>query len=111
MTRSQSQISFHDLTFLDELPTQRDVRSRLEVFLKTTHAAKQRAEIEVGCLTEEHRVYPYNLVTDADRRRIKIRSVKHVQRLRTETIIVFSKRKSFTVRGHGNLLMQSNGKP
>jgi len=85
MTRSQSTIPFHNLTFHDDMPKQRDVEKRLNAFLKTIRESAQRAEIEAGRMTDEDRVYSYDIVTDADMRRIKMRSVKYVERLRAST--------------------------
>ena len=85
MTQSQSKIPFHDLTFYDDLPKLRDVEARLKTFLKTARERAQRIEIEAGRMTEEDRVYPYDLVDDADMRRIKIRSVRYLERLHSST--------------------------
>ena len=85
MPRSQSTIPFHNLTFHDDMPKQRDVEKRLDAFLKTIREAAQRVEIEAGRMKDEDRVYSYDIVTDADMRRIKMRSVKYVERLRAST--------------------------
>ena len=85
MTQSQSKIPFHDLTFYDELPKLRDVETRLKVFLKNIREKTQRAEIEAGRKTEEDRVFSYDIVDDADMRRIKIRSVRYLERLHSST--------------------------
>lgn len=75
MTQSQPKIPFHNLTFHDDLPKMRDVEARLKTFLETTRKRAQRVEIEVGRSTEEGRVFPYDLVDDADMGRIKRRAV------------------------------------
>ena len=85
MTRSRTTIPFHDLTFHDDLPKLRDVEKRLKAFLKTTRETAQRAEIEAGRMTDEDRVYPYDIVDDADMRRIRMRSVKYLERLHAST--------------------------
>lgn len=85
MTQSQSKIPFHNLTFHDDLPKLRDVETRLKVFLKTIREKTQRAEIEAGQKTEEDRVFSYDIVDDADMRRIKIRSVRYLERLHSST--------------------------
>lgn len=85
MPRSHSTISFHNLTFHDDLPKLRDVEKRLRALLKTTREAAQRAEIEAGRMADEDRVCPYDIVDDADMRRIKMRSVKYLERLQAST--------------------------
>ncbi|MEP4198822.1 MAG: hypothetical protein ABJL99_24625 [Aliishimia sp.] len=85
MTQSQSKISFHNLTFHDDLSKLRDVESRLQAFLKTSREKTLRAEIEAGGKTEDDRVFSYDIVDDADMRRIKIRSVRYLERLHSST--------------------------
>ncbi|SMX42254.1 hypothetical protein [Octadecabacter ascidiaceicola] len=79
MTQSQSKIPFHDLTFYDDLPKLRDVEARLKAFLKTTRERVQPIEIEAGRMADEDRLYSY------DMRRIKIRSVRYLERLHSST--------------------------
>ncbi|MEP0963757.1 MAG: AAA family ATPase [Roseobacter sp.] len=85
MTRSQSQIPFHNLSFYDELPNLREVETRLKNFLKTIREQAQRVEIEAGRKTDEDRVYPYDLVKDADMSRIKRRAMRFLDRLHSST--------------------------
>ncbi|ALI56899.1 AAA family ATPase [Celeribacter marinus] len=85
MTQSQSKIPFHDLTFYDDLPKLRDVEARLKTFLKATRERAQRIAIEAGRMADEDRVYSYDIVNDADMRRIKIRSVRYLERLHSST--------------------------
>ena len=75
MTRSQTIIPFHSLTFHDDLPKLRDVEKRLTNFLKTTREKAQRAEIEAGRMTDDDRIYPYDLVGGTDKQRIKGRAI------------------------------------
>lgn len=75
MTQSQSKIPFHNLTFYDDLPKMRDVEARLKTFLESTRKRAQRIEIETGRMAEEDRVYPYDLVGDADMGRIRRRAI------------------------------------
>lgn len=85
MTRSQSTIPFHNLKFHDDIPKLRDVEKRLNAFLKTIRETAQRPEIEAGRMTDEDRVYPFDIVDEADMRRIKMRSVKYLERLHSST--------------------------
>lgn len=85
MTRAQSKIPFHNLKFHDELPKPRDIETRLATFLKTTRETAQRVEIEAGRVIDEDRVYPCDLVDDADRRKIKIRAMRYLERLHSST--------------------------
>ncbi|WP_412550739.1 AAA family ATPase [Shimia sp. MIT910701] len=80
MTKSQSKIPFHDLTFYDDLPKMRDVEARLKTFLEATRKRAQRIEIEAGRLAEEDRVYPYDSVGDADMGRIRRRAMWFLER-------------------------------
>ncbi|MDO6734228.1 AAA family ATPase [Octadecabacter sp. 1_MG-2023] len=85
MTQSQSKIPFHNLTFYDDLPKMRDVEARLKTFLETTRRRAQRIEIEAGRMAEEDRVYPYDLVGDADMGRIGRRAVWFLERKQLST--------------------------
>ena len=66
MTKSQSRIPFHNLTFHDAPPKLRDVEIRLKTFLKTIREQAQRVEIEAGRMSDKDRVYSYDLLNDAD---------------------------------------------
>ena len=85
MTRSQTIIPFHSLTFHDDLPKLRDVEKRLTNFLKTTREKAQRAEIEAGRMTDDDRIYPYDLVGDTDKQRIKGRAIWFLERQQAST--------------------------
>lgn len=85
MTQSQSKIPFHNLTFYDDLPKLRDVEARLKTFLETTRKSAQRVEIEAGRMAEKDRVYPYDLVGDADMGRIRRRAVWFLERKQLST--------------------------
>ena len=80
MTRSQTTIPFHNLTFHDDLPKLRDVEKRLTNFLTTTREKAQRAEIEAGRMTDDDRVYAYDLLDEADKQRIKGRAIWFLER-------------------------------
>ena len=80
MTRSQTTIPFHNPTFHDDLPKLRDVEKRLANFLKTSREKAQRAEIEASCMTNDDRVYAYDLLDDADKQRIKGRAIWFLER-------------------------------
>ncbi|WP_299741144.1 hypothetical protein [uncultured Roseobacter sp.] len=75
MTRTKSTIPFHHLIFHDDLPKLRDVEKRLTNFLKASREKAQRAEIKAGRMTDDDRVYSYDLVDDADKQRIKGRAI------------------------------------
>jgi hypothetical protein len=85
MIQSQSKIPFHDLTFYDDLPKLRNIEARLKAFLKATRERVQRIEIEAGRMADEGRAYLYDIADDADMRRIKIRSVRYLERLHSST--------------------------
>ena len=85
MTRSQTTIPFHNLTFHDDLPKLRDVEKRLTNFLKATREKAQRAEIEAGRMTDDDRVYAYDLLDDADKQRIKGRAIWFLERQQAAT--------------------------
>ena len=85
MTKAQSKIPFHNLNFHDELPKPRDIETRLATFLRATRETAQRVEIEAGRMTDEDRVYPYDLVDDVDRRKIKTRAMRYLERLHSST--------------------------
>ena len=85
MTRSQSKIPFHNLTFHDELPKLREVEKRLKTCLETIRQRAQDGEIKAGRMTEEGRVYSYDLVDDTDLLRIKRRSMRFLDCLHSST--------------------------
>ena len=85
MTQTQSKIQFHNLIFYDDLPKLGDVETRLKKFLETTRSNAQRVEMEAGRITEQDRVYPYDLVDDTDRRRIKRRAMRLLDCLHSST--------------------------
>jgi hypothetical protein len=85
MTQSQSKIPFNNLTFYDDLPKMRDVEARLKTFLETTRKSAQRVELEAARLAEKDRVYPYDLVDDADMGRIRRRAVWFLERKQLST--------------------------
>ena len=58
---------------------------RLTNFLKTTREKAQRAEIAAGRMTDDDRVYPYDLVDDADKQRIKGRAIWFLERQQAAT--------------------------
>lgn len=85
MTRSQTTIPFHDLTFIDDLAKLCDVEARWKNFLKEVRRSAQAADLEAGRITEDDLVQPYNLVTDADLRRIKRRAMRLLERVHSST--------------------------
>lgn len=85
MTQSQSTIPFHNLTFHDDLPKRRDVETRLTKFLRTTRENAPRVEIEAGRMTDDDRVYPYDLVDEDDMTRIKRRVLWFLDRKQAST--------------------------
>ncbi|WP_106745079.1 AAA family ATPase [Yoonia maritima] len=85
MTNSQSKIPFHNLTFYDDLPKLGDVEARWKKFLKATRDAAQRAEIEAGRIAEDDRVDLFDLLDDADKRRIKRRAMRFLDCLHSST--------------------------
>ncbi|WP_417241824.1 AAA family ATPase [Celeribacter sp.] len=85
MTKSQSKIPFHDLTFYGELPKLRDVEGRLKAFLAKIREQAQQAEEDAGRITEDDLLYPHDLLDGADRRRIKFRAVRYLERLHSAT--------------------------
>ena len=85
MTQSQSKIPFHNLTFYDDLPKLRAVEERLKTFLETVRERAQEGKIKAGRMTEENRVYSYDLVGDTDQRRIKRRAMRFLDCLHSST--------------------------
>ena len=85
MTRSQSKIPFHNLTFYDEVPKLREVEKRLKTCLETLRQRAQEGEIKAGRMTEEDRVYSYDLVDDTDLSRIKRRAMRFLDCLHSST--------------------------
>ena len=85
MTRSTTTIPFHNLTFIDGAATLRDVEERWRASLKRIRREVQEAAFEAGKITEEDLDAPYNLVTEADRRRIKRRAMRLLERVHSST--------------------------
>ncbi|MEJ6390577.1 AAA family ATPase [Gymnodinialimonas ulvae] len=85
MTRSQTTIPFHDLTFIDDVAKLRDVEARWTSFLKEIRRRAQAADLEAGRIMEDELVQPYNLVTDTDLRRIKRRAMRQLERVHSST--------------------------
>lgn len=60
MTRSQTTIPFHDLTFIDDVAKLRDVEARWKSFLREIRRSAQTADLQAGRITEDDLVQPYN---------------------------------------------------
>lgn len=85
MTKSQSKIPFHNLTFHDDFPKLRNVEARLKIFLKCLRQTAQDIEVEAGRMTEDDCLGPYELINDTDERRIKRRGMRFLDCLHSST--------------------------
>ncbi|WP_193743494.1 hypothetical protein [Tateyamaria sp. ANG-S1] len=85
MSRSNSIIPFHELRFLDDVPSLRSVEERFRKFLKRTRKAAQERAVAKGQMTEDDCLYDYELVPDEDTRRIKRRAMRVLERVHSST--------------------------
>ena len=85
MTRSRSTIPFHNLTFIDDMAKLCDIEERWKIFLKRVRQQAQDADPEAGKITEDDAMDLYNLVNDADLRRIKRRAMRLLERMHSST--------------------------
>lgn len=85
MTKSQSKVPFHNLTFQDDFPKLCDVEARLKIFLKCLRQAAQDIEVEAGRIAEDDCLGPYELIKDTDERRIKRRAMRFLDCLHSST--------------------------
>ncbi len=85
MSRSHSTIPFHELKFLDDVPSLRSVEERFRKFLKRTRKAAQELAVAQGQMTEDDCLYDYELVADEDTRRIKRRAIRVLERVHSST--------------------------
>lgn len=85
MSRSNSIIPFHDLKFLDDVPSLRSVEERFRKFLKRARKAAQERAVVQGQMAEDDCLYDYELVTDKDMRRIKRRAMRVLERIHSST--------------------------
>ncbi|MEL6464377.1 MAG: hypothetical protein AAFQ58_05350 [Pseudomonadota bacterium] len=85
MSRSHSTIPFHDLKFLDDVPSLRSVEERFRKFLKMTRKAAQEKAVAQGRMTHDDCLFEYELVTDKDMRRIKRRAMRILERVHSST--------------------------
>ncbi|WP_298837746.1 AAA family ATPase [uncultured Roseobacter sp.] len=83
MTRSTTTIEFHDLTFLDNIPNVRDVEERLKKSLRRVRHVKQEEDLEAGRVKKGDLVSIYDLIDDDDRKRIKCRARRYLERVRS----------------------------
>lgn len=85
MTRATTTIPFHNLTFMDDIAKLRDIEERWTRFLKRFRREAQEADLAAGKITEEDLVPPYNLIDESDRRRIKRRAMRLLERAHSKT--------------------------
>ncbi|MEL7281500.1 MAG: AAA family ATPase [Pseudomonadota bacterium] len=85
MSRTHSTIPFHDLKFLDDVPSLRSVEERYRKFLKKIRKAAQEKAVAQGRITEDDCLYDYELVANEDMRRIKRRAMRVLERVHSST--------------------------
>lgn len=85
MPNATSTIPFHNLTFIDDIVTLHSVEERWRASLKRIRRSIQQAELQAGKITEEDLEAPYNLVREEDRRRIKRRAMRLLERVHSST--------------------------
>lgn len=85
MTRCTTTIPFHNLIFMDDIAKLRDVEERWTKYLKRFRREAQEADLTAGKITEEDLVPPYELLDEFDRRRIKRRAMRLLERAHSKT--------------------------
>ncbi len=85
MTRSTTTIPFSSLHFVDSYPSLHQVEDRLKKFLRTLRHQKQDGELAEGKMDDAKMSNFYDLINDADRKRITRRAMLYLDRLVAST--------------------------
>ncbi|MEL6467991.1 MAG: AAA family ATPase [Pseudomonadota bacterium] len=85
MTCSTTMIPFHDLDFIDHVPTVREVEDRLKKHLRKLRKESQDAAHEAGLITEDDLKMSFEMLEEVDRTRIRRRAVTYRDRLQAST--------------------------